>query len=249
MRVVRLLATVLFVAAVPVFLIASNVRWVTNAPLLYSYGFDKYDIATRMNIERDELLSAARQIRDYFNSDDEFLIVSVVQGGVLVRSLYNSKEVLHMKDVKGLMRGVNRVQEATGAYLLGFALVGLVFWRREFLSRLASSTAIGGGLTLALVVLIGLVSLVGFDRLFLAFHLVSFSNDLWQLDPRTDNLIRMFPERFFLDATLWIAGSTVVEALLLTGSALLFLRRRPGWPRWSVRELTQRLGLTRAGTG
>jgi len=215
-----------FVAAVPVFLIATNVRWVIGAPLLYSYGFDKYDIPSATGIERDELLSAARQIRDYFGNDDEFLTVRVIQYGVHVENLYKSKEILHMKDVKSLIRGVYRVQEVAGAYLAAFALIGLLVYRRGFLSRLARYAAYGGAATVGLVVVVGLGSLIGFDRLFLAFHLVSFSNDLWQLDPRTDYLIAMFPEGFFLDATLWIAGSTVLEAAVILGVSVLFLRSR-----------------------
>lgn len=226
MNILKALAVALFIAAVPVFLVTSNVRWVINAPFLYSYGFDKYDIPERTGIERGELLSAARQVRDYFNNDEEYLDVRVYQRGIL-RSLYNQREVLHMKDVKGLVRGVYRAQEVTGAYLAAFIVVGLIAWRGQSLPRLARYVALGGALTLALVLLVGLASLVGFDQLFLAFHLLSFSNDLWQLDPSRDYLIAMFPEGFFFDATMLIAGSTVVEALAL---ALLprLLRRAQG---------------------
>ena len=59
MKALRLIAVALFVAAVPVFLVTSNVRWVINAPLLYRYGFDKYEIPARTGIDRPELLSAA----------------------------------------------------------------------------------------------------------------------------------------------------------------------------------------------
>ena len=231
----RLAAVALFVAAVPVFLIASNVRWVINAPLLYSYGFDRYDIPARTGIERGELLSAAEQIRSYFNNSEEFLVVSVRVNGVRVRNLYNDREVLHMRDVKGLVRGMYRIQEVTGIYLGAFILIGLLAWRRQFTSRLLRYAAYGGALTLALVVVVGLASLVGFDRLFLAFHLVSFSNDLWQLDPRTDYLLMMFPAGFFFDATMWIAGATVAQALLLTVPQAVLAwrgrRARQGRPR------------------
>ena len=245
MRVLRLGAIALFVAAVPIFLIASNVRWVINAPLLYGYGFDKYNIPDYTGIDRDELLSAARQIRDYFNNGEEYLTVSVVWRGVRVPNLYNSREVVHMKDVKGLVKGVYRTQEASGAYLAIFTLAGLVALRRRFLTPLARYVGMGGILTLGLVVLVGLASLVGFDRLFLAFHLVSFSNDFWQLDPRTDYLIAMFPEGFFFDATVWIAGWTIVGALLLTAVPLVFLRWRPRWARRPARELAPGAHRTR----
>ena len=223
-KFLRIVAVGLFVVSIPLFLIATNVRWVVNAPVLYSYGFDKHKISQRTGIERDELLSAGRQIRDYFNSGDEFLAVSVIVGNVRVGSLFNTREVLHMKDVKGLVKGVYRIQEATGVYLLAFTVIGLLVWRRRFVPVLARYTALGAGATLALVVLTGLGSLVGFDRLFLVFHQISFTNDLWQLDPRTDYLIAMFPQGFFFDATMWIAGSTVVEALVLAGVGLAWWR-------------------------
>ena len=221
---VRLVGTVLFVVAVPLFLIATNARWVINAPRLYSYGFDKYDSPSRTDIERSELLSAARQIRDYFNNDEDRLDVRVVQEGVL-QSIFDQRETLHMQDVKGLVRDVYWIQEVAGVYLALFALVGLLVVGRGFVSELGRYLRFGGSATLGLVALVGIGALVGFERLFLAFHQVSFSNDLWQLDPRTDDLIKMFPEGFFLDATLLIAGFTIVEALLLTIIPWLLLRR------------------------
>ena len=244
----------MFIAAIPIFLIATNVRWVINAPLLYRYGFDKYDIPARTGLERDELLSAARQIRDYFNSGEVYLTVSVAFGEIQVENLYNppsygpndisglSREVLHMKDVKGLVSGMYRIQAATGAYLIAFAVIGLVALRRNFVTSLMRYTGWGGLVTLGLVVFVGLVALVGFDRLFLSFHLVSFSNDLWQLDPRRHYLLVMFPQGFFFDATLWIAGSTVVEALLLTAVPATFLWWRPRRARISAGELAADVG-------
>ena len=212
---VKAVIAVLFIAMVPVFLIAFNVRWVINFPPLYSYGFDRYDIVRYTGIERDELISAGKQIRDYFNNDTELLEIRVVVGGVLVMNLYNEREVLHMRDVKGLVQGVYRVSEITGLFLALVIVGGFVNWGRAFVPMLGSLMRWGGGVTLALVVLVGLGALVGFDRLFLAFHLISFSNDLWQLDPRRDYLIAMFPQGFFFDATMLIALSVVVEAAIL----------------------------------
>ena len=237
LKILRLVAIVLFVALMPVFLITSSVRAVINLPLLYSYGFDKYDIVERTDIERDELLSAARQIRDYFTNGDELITISVVRRGVRAENLYNEREVLHMKDVKGLVKGVNRVQLITGVYLLVFAVLGLAIGRKSFLPRLARYAGLGGGLTLGLAALIGFGALVGFQRLFLAFHQISFSNDFWLLDPSKDCLIMMFPEGFFLDATMLIAGSTIVEASLLAALPVVLLWWRPRIARRAARRL------------
>ena len=54
---------------------------------------------------------------------------------------------------------------------------------------------------------------------------VSFRNDLWQLYPG-DKLLLMFPEGFFSDAALFIAGAAIVEALIIWAAAWVFLKRR-----------------------
>ena len=222
-----MLGVAAFVALLPAFLIAANATWVIDTPPLYSYGFSKYkdQIDYYLDITDDELRSAGAQIRDYFNNDEEFLAVNVIVGGVRVTNLYNDREVAHMKDVKGLVQGVDVIWKLSGLYLLGFAAVGLILQGRSFLRPLGKYAAIGGGVTLGLVALVGLGSLAGFDRLFVAFHEVSFSNDLWLLDPRRDALIAMFPQGFFFDATILIVGSTIVQALLLLAVPTLLARR------------------------
>ena len=217
LKPLRPVAIALFIVLVPVFLITANVRLVINLPALYSYGYDRYEdeITRYMNIERDDYIDGGRQIRDYFNNDAEELDVRVVVGGIL-RSIYSEREVLHMSDVKDLVRGVYRLGELSALYLFAFAVAGMFFepWRRS-LRRTAWHMAMGGAVTLGLVVLVGLGVLAGFERLFLAFHEVSFSNDLWQLNPRTDYLIAMFPEGFFFDATILVAVLIIVQSTVL----------------------------------
>jgi integral membrane protein (TIGR01906 family) len=214
----KVLAVVVFVVFVPLFLIAVNVRLVINAPALYSYGYDRHERQIRyyLDIERDEYISGGRQIRDYFNNDEEFLSMNVAIRGIQYPNIYNEIEVIHMSDVKQLVRGVYRVSEFTGAYLLGFVLAGFFIWRREFLRPLGRFVVMGGAFTLGLVALVGIGSLAGgFDRLFLLFHQISFTNDFWQLNPSRDYLIAMFPQGFFFDATILIVGSIIVQAALL----------------------------------
>ena len=224
-RPLKTLVAVLFIALVPIFLIAFSVRWVINFPLLYSYGFDQYDIPSRTGIERAELISAGKQIRDYFNDDEEYLAVRAVVRGVQYPNIYNEREVLHMKDVKALVKGVYRVSELTGLYLLAVIVGGLAIWGRRFIPSVATLFGWGGWTTVALLVVVGLAMTVGFDRLFLAFHLISFTNDLWQLDPRRDYLIAMFPEVFFFTATILIIVSvTFLSVCLIVGS--WFIRKK-----------------------
>ena len=231
MEIARKVAVILFIALVPIFLITTSVRWVISFPSLYSYGFDKYNISHYTGIERDDLLDAAAQLRDYFNNDDEDIVIRTFVLGVLRENLYNQREIDHMRDVKVLVNNVYRVQEVIGLYFLVFAALGFFISRRRFIEALLRVISRGGKVTLALVVVIGLLSAVAFNQLFMLFHLVSFSNDFWQLDPRTDYLVRIFPDAFWLDATVWVAVRTITGAVAITvaGSAYLAYRRYTGW--------------------
>ena len=50
-------------------------------------------------------------------------------GGVLVESLYNEREIHHMRDVKALVRGVYLVQMLALLYIAVYIAVG--FWLRR----------------------------------------------------------------------------------------------------------------------
>jgi integral membrane protein (TIGR01906 family) len=92
------------------------------------------------------------------------------------------------------------------------------------ISRLATEVMTGAALTVAIIIGLGVFALTGFDDLFRRFHLLAFTNDLWQLNPRTDRLIQMFPQGFWFDVTVLIGVMTVVEAVVLGLPAFLYLR-------------------------
>ena len=94
------------------------------------------------------------------------------------------------------------------------------------LARLRPPSLILLGLLLALGgTTLGLGTLFGFDELFLQFHLISFANDLWMLNPATDYLIMMFPKVFWYDAAIFCVITTAVLALILGGIGWMFLRK------------------------
>lgn len=231
MRIAKIAAAALFTALIPLLLITSSVRFVINLPALYSYGFDRYEIAEYTRIERKDLIAAGKQIRDYFNNDERDLIIRTHVGGVLVESLYNAREIHHMRDVKALVRGVYLAQILVLLYLAAYTAVGFWLRRADFWETLGSDVNRGGKLTLALVGVVGLLALVGFNQLFLLFHLISFSNDFWMLDPRRDYLIAMFPQGFFFDATMLIAFCTIAAAAVLVAAPRIARIIARGWQK------------------
>ena len=221
----------LFIIAVPLFLITGSVTWAFNSPGLYNDGFEKYSISRISGITDSDLRQVGADIRSYINSDDEPLHIRTRVLGT-ERDLFNDREVAHMRDVKQLVRGVYILALASAIYLTAMVMAGFALQRGRFVGPLARRALWGGGLTLGMLVLFGIVALVGFDSVFLKFHQLSFANDFWQLDPRTDYLVRIFPQEFWFDATMWVAVRAIAGALLLTvaGSAYL-VYKHGGWQR------------------
>ena len=211
---IKIIAVGLCILLLPIFLVCTNVRLIINWPWLYNHGFEKYDISSYTGIDTPELISAGEQIRNYFNNDDVLIDLRITIGGIR-RELFNRKEVMHMYDVKKLVHLTYTSGMISGLYIALFSLCGFALSGKKFYKQLVTYFAYGGSITLGLVTVIGIASLTGFEDVFYAFHLVSFSNDLWQLDPNRDYLIAMFPEHFFYDATMWVAGLTVVQSVLL----------------------------------
>lgn len=207
-------------------LVTANVRWAANEVRLYHYSFDKYDAEAATGISRSQLDRAADKLVRYFNNDDETIRVFVQEDDRRL-PLFNERETSHLTDVKNLFRTVFRVQEASLAFALVF-VVGVFIWAAEAPLRLLARMLLQASLlTLGLLALFAVLALVGFDELFLRFHLVAFTNDLWKLNPHTDHLIQMFPRDFWFDATMLVAGLTAVEAVLLGSLSAAYLRVRP----------------------
>jgi integral membrane protein (TIGR01906 family) len=217
---------ILFFISIPVLLVTTNVRWAANEARLYQYSFDRYDAEDATGISRSELDRAADRLVHYFNDDDETIRIFVQEDDSRV-PLFNERETDHLTDVKNLFRTVFRVQEASLAFALVF-MVAVFIWATEAPLRLLARIVLGASLfTLGLLVLFGVLALVGFDELFLRFHLVAFTNDLWKLNSATDHLIQMFPRDFWFDATMLVAGLTAVEAILLASLSAVYLGVRP----------------------
>ncbi len=227
-KVAGQLSTVLFIVAVPLFLITISVTWAINDLRLYRYGFEEYNVSIVTGIDHDELMTAARQIRGYFNSTREPLDIRANVFGEDTE-LFSQREVIHMRDVKHLIWGVYGVAAASGLYLIGFTAAGFAVRRSNFAHTLSRRLLSGSGLTIVLVAVVGLFSLVGFDSLFTKFHELSFANDFWRLDPNRDYLVMMFPQGFWFDATLFVGLAAVVGSLVvvaITGGFLILERRQ-----------------------
>ena len=117
--------------------------------------------------------------------------------------LLNEKEKLHLADVKNL---VTRGQQMLAViFFLGAACFLLSDQKKKII-------LCGGILALMLIML---MVLVDFQTLFVQFHYLVFTNDLWLLNPATDTLIKMYPLNLFHDLVQRIIAHIGIAALMI----------------------------------
>jgi integral membrane protein (TIGR01906 family) len=162
------------------------------------YGFTKED---RLNY-------APFAIQYLLNGDDiDFLGNLQFPDG---RSMFNARELHHMRDVKVVTRY---------AYLLATiggiaAVLAAMFLYRNEPARLWQALFSGALLTLGIIAAIIVIAIINWDVFFTSFHTVFFASGTWRFE-YSDTLIRLFPEQFWFDAALIIGGLSVVAAVLI----------------------------------
>jgi hypothetical protein len=134
-------------------------------------------------------------------------------------SLWTDDEVAHMADVRRVFEGAK--------FLVPVALVVIVIRLQR--ARLRGGQAMwqlvrdGSAAAAVIVAAIGVLSVVAFEPLFLAFHYVFFPQGNF-LFPPTSNLIRLYPDWYWEGISLRVGLSFIALALALAGLAHLRLR-------------------------
>ncbi len=217
LKILSITAKWLFILCLSVLLLTASIGWAVNSHWLYNYGFQKYSVIQTPALAELDLEEVANGLISYFNSDEKYISLTVVKDGES-SELFTPEEIIHFKDVKGLIWLDYWVLLGTGVYVLAYAGVCLFWWRNW--RRLAWGVVGGSGITLVLMLALGLGVLLGFDQLFLQFHLLFFSNEFWSAE---GYMLLLFRERFFYDAALFCGGIIVGLAVILGGVAWGYL--------------------------
>ncbi|MBI2012440.1 DUF1461 domain-containing protein [Candidatus Curtissbacteria bacterium] len=128
------------------------------------------------------------------------------------------REGLHLFDVKNLIKIVN-VQ-----FFLFSTLILICFalnLREKKFTTLFSSLKWGSALAILAILLLWVSTTVNFEKVFVNFHFVVFQNDYWQLPPES-NLLKLFPQQFFVDFANRIAIQTILMAAVTFIASFFF---------------------------
>ncbi len=224
MNILGKLLRVLFILCLPMVLLTAGLAIPTVSTSFYVSGFNRYDAGATTGLDQTAIKAVAKGLVSYFNSNEEYISLTVIKDGQPFQ-VFNEREMVHLKDVKDLFRLDRTVLLGTGLFVIAYAAV-ILFRRRR--RSLAWSVVAGSSVTLGLMIALGVGMLFDFDQLLLQFHLLSFANDFWQLDPAHDYLIMLVTRGFMYDSSFICFGAAAFGALLLGSAAgvYLFVTRR-----------------------
>ncbi|WMY79627.1 TIGR01906 family membrane protein [Citricoccus sp. I39-566] len=148
--------------------------------------------------------------------------------------LFTESEVSHMADVKLVML----ITLAVGAVLALLCVVFMVALARTAKGGIRRALFAGSLWMLVVLIAVAVLAVLGWETFFAGFHSLFFADGTWTFQA-TDALIRLYPNQFWMDAGIGIAG-LVLLTLIVTLVCTWPTRRRRQDSRLAQADLIRR---------
>ncbi len=179
----------------------------------YEKEYAKYEVLDDLEMEMEDVMHVTEEMMAYLRGNRADLVVDTLVDGE-EREFFNDREKAHMADVQNLFVGGLWIRRIA-MILFVLVIVAMIKTKADWRRLLPKSFLIGLGVFTGITAGAGILFMSDFNKYFTLFHEIFFTNDLWLLDPRTDLLIRMLPEGFFMDMVIRIG--LIFLSLLLVG--------------------------------
>ncbi|MDZ4669568.1 MAG: TIGR01906 family membrane protein [Phototrophicales bacterium] len=212
MRLIKLALRLYFMLAVVILLPLLSARLVMT-PLFLQFEYHRADFPEDFyGFTLEDRLYYAPFALDYLLTDADIDYLGDLTFPNSSRTLFNASELHHMVDVKIVTQWAFLILAVGGIGSLAL-IAGL--WRNSDLrDSIRLGIFSGAILTISLIIAIVIAAVVAWDTFFTLFHTLLFESGTWQF-LYSDTLIRLFPEKFWFDASLTIGILTTLFALIL----------------------------------
>lgn len=180
--------------------------------------FAKLDSQSKTGLNDEDFEAVKLKLIDYVGLRTKNFSVPVTLEGKTV-DFFNERERAHMIDVQNLFYLNDWILKGAITCLVLLYLLGRFALKKQKL--LVDSLSISGIVMLVVMGFLGLLVSQDFNAVFIKFHELFFTNDLWLLDPTTDRMIVLLEEQFFNDIAIHIGVYTLLLALLGTAVGLV----------------------------
>lgn len=181
----------------------------------YEKEYEKYNVLEDLNMEMPDVMYVTKEMMSFLRGSRETLIVETTVDGS-PREFFNEDEISHMDDVKKLFVGGLKLRNAAAVMMLLLVIAAFAAKMnlRTILPKAFQYTSVV--LTLVTGIVIALFA-SDFDKYFVVFHKIFFSQGNWLFDPDVSLMINMLPEGFFADIAARIG--VIFVGILIVGFA------------------------------
>lgn len=192
-------------------LIISAVKFTLNFRPLYYFDINYLNIPQDAQISKVEIIQNYDSLINYFKTfNQEELKLPTLPMSV--------RGKIHFEDVKMLFTTLDYFMYLS----LIFSIMGIYYLlkHKDYLFFRYTSFFL-----IVIPALLCFPLLVNFDDIFNFFHRLVFRNNYWLFNPKTDPVINLLPERYFMHAAILILVIISLESLLLNFMYHLHLKK------------------------
>lgn len=201
---------ILFVLSATVFLLINSIFTIGFFKPIYSHIYDRTDIGGNTGFSKEMYLKEIDNYRSYLISNNDDALLNPPR--------YNKDDLAHMVDVRKLFQ-LGKIISIFGLIII-IAIIIYAVKRNAICELIKSAKWI---LIIPIFVLPFL--LMDFDALWIKFHEIFFTNDLWLMDPDVSLMINLLPGEIFNAISIATVVFYYLSSMILV-LILKFLSRR-----------------------
>lgn len=215
--------TILVAIILPIVLMLTSLEATAFDEGFYADMHEELNITEVVGTDSGELARISAKIIDYLRNKTDSLDMKAEIGEESIE-VFGEREKSHMVDVKKLFMGGFYLRNALLALLILSLFILYVLDDRKM--KKPGKAIIASGFTVIIVSIIFVIMIfTDFQKYFIIFHKIFFSNDLWMLYPETDVLIQMLPIEFFVAIVKRTVYIFIIQYALLMGIAYAAMKR------------------------
>lgn len=197
----RKLLNIVLSICLALFVIGSSVIITLNIKSIYYNDIDKLNIESMTYLSKEEIIENYNYLIDYNLSWNagEFELPSLP-------SSTNGK--IHFEEVRDIFQSVKILTIIMGA----ISIIGAIAQIRKRQFKFLRNASI---LIIIMPLLLAIPIAIDFNKCFIIFHEIMFSNDYWIFNPKIDPIINLLPEAFFMHMGVMILLIMVVCSFIL----------------------------------
>lgn len=196
-------ANLLLALVLVLFIISSAVVITLNFRPLYYFDIDFLNIPAYSGLDRETIVENYDVLIRYNSvfgpKTLEFPSLAMSESGRI--HFEEVKVVFNFFEITAMVSGV-------------LSVIGILLQKKK---KSTDYLLLAGILTVGIPAVLAVLIALNWQQVFILFHKIVFNNDYWIFDPKTDPVIMILPDAFFMHCAL------LILALVVLGSAVCLL--------------------------